>query len=161
MASSLGCPQEGMGHDAALVPGRRLTFSHQETPSTPAAGTSDPSASLTASAQVVQPEITDNGTEATTVAIRSNWRAEAADLIQIELQQKLRHDFDIVKVEPDSFLHEGQEIRYVTGIFKKGHPRIDTRRFNQIEFDIYNLLEERGFDPVPTIDYRDEGPNGD
>ena len=83
------------------------------------------------------------------MAIRSNWRAEAPDLIQIELRQKLRNDFDIVKVEPDSFFHEGQEIRYVTVIFKKGHPRIDTRRFNQIEFDIYNLLEERGFDPVP------------
>ena len=37
------------------------------------------------------------------MAIRSKWRAEAADLIQIELQQKLRNDFDIVKVEPDQY----------------------------------------------------------
>ena len=56
------------------------------------------------------------------MAIRSNWRAEAPDLIQIELRQKLRNDFDIVKVEPDSFFHEGQEIRYVTVIFKKATP---------------------------------------
>jgi hypothetical protein len=95
------------------------------------------------------------------MATRRTWWAEAPDLIQTELQNQLRNDFDIIKIEPDSFFHEGQEIRYVTGIFKKGHPRIDTRRFNQIEFDIYNLLEERGFDPVPTIDYRDEGPNGE
>lgn len=92
------------------------------------------------------------------MATKSNWKAEAPDLIQTELQNRLRDDFDVVKVEPDSFFHEGQEIRYVTVTFKKGHPRIDTRRFNQIEFAIYNLLEERGFDPVPTIDYRDEGP---
>ena len=45
------------------------------------------------------------------MAIRSNWRAEAPDLIQIELQQKLRNDFDIVKVEPDSFFHEGSVAR--------------------------------------------------
>lgn len=89
---------------------------------------------------------------------RSNWQAEAPDLIQTELKNRLRDDFDVIKVEPDSFFHDGQEIRYVTVTFKKGHPRIDARRFNQIEFAIYNLLEEKGFDPVPTIDYRDEGP---
>ena len=95
------------------------------------------------------------------MATRRKWWVEAPDLIQIELQNQLRNDFDIIKIEPDSFFHDGQEIRYVTVVFKKGHPRIDTRRFNQIEFDIYNLLEEKGFDPVPTIDYRDEGPNGE
>lgn len=94
------------------------------------------------------------------MATKGNWRAEAPDLIRVELQKKLQNDFDIVNVEPDSFFHEGQEIRYVTVTFKKGHPHIDVRRFNAIEFDIYNLLEERGFDPVPTIDYRDEGLNG-
>ncbi|MYE39920.1 MAG: hypothetical protein F4X27_06805 [Chloroflexi bacterium] len=90
---------------------------------------------------------------------RSNWQAEAPDLIQSELRNRLLGDFDVVKVEPDSFFHEGQEIRYVTVTFKRGHPRIDTPRFNQIEFAIYDLLEERGFDPVPTIDYRDEEPD--
>jgi len=90
---------------------------------------------------------------------RSNWQAEAPDLIQTELRNRLRDDFDVIKVEPDSFFHEGQEIRYVTVTFKRGHPRIDIPRFNQIEFAIYDLLEERGFDPVPTIDYRDEEPN--
>lgn len=93
------------------------------------------------------------------MATKGNWQAEAPDLIHTELRNRLRNDFDVIKVEPDSFFHEGQEIRYVTVTFKKGHPRIDTGRFNQIEFAIYNLLEERGFDPVPTIDYRDESPD--
>lgn len=94
------------------------------------------------------------------MATKSDWQVQAPDLIQTELRKRLRDDFDVIKVEPDSFFHEGQEIRYVTVTFKKGHPRIDSRQFNQIEFAIYDLLEERGFDPVPTIDYRDEGPDG-
>ncbi len=93
------------------------------------------------------------------MATKNDWRAEASDLIQVELQNRLRGDFDIINVEPDSFFFEGREIRFVTVTFKKGHPTVDVKRFDPIEFDIFNLLEERGFDPVPTIDYRDEGPS--
>ncbi len=95
------------------------------------------------------------------MATKSNWMVDAPDLIWTELQDRLHGDFDIIAVEPDSFFFEGEEIRFVTVTFKKGHPAIDVQRFDPIEFDIFNLLEERGFVPVPTVDYRDERSDGE
>ena len=87
----------------------------------------------------------------------SNWRAEAPDLIHTELQSRLPSECKIIEVEPDSFFHEGQEIRYVTVVFEGLHPCEDSRRILDIEYDIHNMLRERGFDPVPGIEYLREG----
>ena len=87
----------------------------------------------------------------------SNWRAEAPDLIRTELEKRLPSECKIIDVEPDSFFHEGEEIRYVTVHFKGLHPCEDSRRINKIELDIRHLLRERGFDPVPGIEFLREG----
>ena len=88
---------------------------------------------------------------------RSDWRAEAPDLIRKELEKRLPGECKITEVEPDSFFYEGEEVRYVTVYFKGLHPCEDTRRLLDIEYDIHNMLDKRGFDPVPSIDYLREG----
>ena len=88
---------------------------------------------------------------------KNDWRAEAPDLIQIELQDRLPSDCEIIAVEPDSFYHEGNEHRYVTVIFKGADPYDDARRLIEIEHDIHMMLWERGYDPVPGIDFLREG----
>ncbi len=91
------------------------------------------------------------------MAIGSDWRAEAPDLIRTELEKRLPSECKIIDAEPGSFFYEGEEIRYVTVIFKGLHPCEDSRRLTQIEFDIRDMLEERGFDPVPSFDFLREG----
>lgn len=88
---------------------------------------------------------------------RSDWRAEAPDLIRTELQKGLPSECKIIEVEPDSFFHEGEEFRYVTVLFKGIHPCEDIPRLLKIESVIRHLLEERGFDPPPGIEYLREG----
>ena len=90
---------------------------------------------------------------------RDAWRAEAPDLIRTELEKRLPSECRIIAVEPDSFYHEGREVRYVNVIFKGADPEEDPRRINAIEFDIYDMLWERGYDPVPGIDFLREGTN--
>ena len=85
------------------------------------------------------------------------WRKEAPDLIRTELEKKLPSECKIIAVEPDSFYYEGEEHRYVTVLFKGVHPYDDFRRINAIERGIHDMLWERGYDPVPSIDYREEG----
>ena len=91
------------------------------------------------------------------MAIGSDWRAEAPELIRAELEKRLPSECKIIGVEPDSFFHEGEEIRYVTVVFKGLHPCEDIPRLLKIESDIRHLLEDQGFDPPPGIDYLREG----
>ena len=93
------------------------------------------------------------------MTIGSDWRAEAPDLIQTELRKRLPSGCKIIEVEPDSFFHNEREIRYVTVVFEGVHPASDSQRLLDIESVIYNKLWERGFDPVPGIDYLREGKN--
>ena len=85
------------------------------------------------------------------------WRVETPDLIRTELEKRLPSECKIIAVEPDSFYHEGMEIRYVTVIFKGAHPEADPRRINAIDRDIRKMLRELGYDPVPGIDFLREG----
>ena len=87
------------------------------------------------------------------------WRVEAPDLIRKELEKRLPSECKIIAVEPDSFYHEGEEVRHVTVIFKGADPYDDFRQINAIEHDVRDMLWERGYDPVPGIDYMREGTN--
>ena len=87
------------------------------------------------------------------------WRVEAPDLIRKELEKRLPSECKIIAVEPDSFYHEGREVRYVTVIYKGASPYDDSRRLTEIEFDIRDMLRERGYDPVPGMDFLREGTN--
>ena len=87
------------------------------------------------------------------------WRVEAPPLIRAELEKRLPSECKILRVEPDSFYHEGREVRYVNVIFKGAHPYDDFHRINAIESDIYDMLWERGFDPVPGFEFIPEGTN--
>ena len=87
------------------------------------------------------------------------WRVEAPPLIRAELEKRLPSECKILRVEPDSFYHEGEEHRYVTVFFKGVNPEADSRGLNAIERDIHMMLWERGYDPVPGIDYLPEGTN--
>ena len=91
------------------------------------------------------------------MAAKCDWRAEAPDLIRTELEKGLPGECKIIDIEPDSFFHEGDEVRYVTVFFKGRHPCEDTRRLLKIESVIYNMLWERGYDPIPGIEYLREG----
>jgi hypothetical protein len=82
--------------------------------------------------------------------------SDAADMVHLELTNQLGDEFQIARVIPDSFSHEGQLFHYVTVYLKAGHPDMDPRQLTQIEVQIHNKLSERGFDPVPAIDYADE-----
>jgi hypothetical protein len=82
--------------------------------------------------------------------------SDAADMVHLELTNQLGDKFEIAQVIPDSFSHEGQLFHYVTVYLKAGHPDMDPRQLTQIEVQIHNKLSERGFDPVPAIDYADE-----
>ena len=93
------------------------------------------------------------------MATKSNWWTQAPDIVRSELQNRLPGDFKIVNVEPDSFFHEGEEFRSVIVTFKKGHPIIDFELFYRLEHDLCNLLDERGFDPVPFVEYQVDGVN--
>ena len=93
------------------------------------------------------------------MATRNAWRTEAPELIRAELEKRLPSECKIVSVEPDSFYHDGEEHRYVTVLYKGLHPAEDTRRLLEIERDIYTMLWERDYDPVPSIDYLREGTN--
>ena len=85
------------------------------------------------------------------------WRVEAPELIRAELERRLPGETRIISVEPDSFYHEGREVRYVTVLFKGASPYDDSRRLTKIEFDIRDMLWERGYDPVPSMDFLEEG----
>ncbi len=85
------------------------------------------------------------------------WRVEAPPLIRAELEKRLPSECKIIAVEPDSFYHEGREVRYVNVIFKGADPEADPRRINAIERDIRMMLWERGYDPTPGIDFLREG----
>ena len=87
------------------------------------------------------------------------WRTEAPALIKAELEKRLPSECKIIAVEPDSFYHEEREVRYVTVIFKGVDPEADPHRINAIEHDIYDMLWERGFDPVPGFEFIPEGTN--
>ena len=87
------------------------------------------------------------------------WRVEAPDLIRAELEKRLPSECKIIAVEPDSFYHEGREVRYVTVLYKGASPYDDFKRINAIERDIRMMLRERGYDPVPGIDFLPEGTN--
>ena len=87
------------------------------------------------------------------------WRVEAPDLIRAELEKRLPNECKIIAVEPDSFYHEGREVRYANVIFKGAHPYDDFHRINAINHDIRTMLRERGYDPVPGIDFLPEGTN--
>ena len=87
------------------------------------------------------------------------WRVEAPELIRAELEKRLPSECKIIAVEPDSFYHEGEEVRYVTVLFKGVDPYEDSRRLTAIEFDIRKMLWERGYDPVPSMDFLREETN--
>ena len=87
------------------------------------------------------------------------WRVEAPPLIRAELEKRLPNECKIIAVEPDSFYHEGEEVRYVTVIFKGADPYADSRRLTKIERDIRDMLWERGYDPAPSMDFLEEGTN--
>ena len=87
------------------------------------------------------------------------WRTEAPALIKAELEKRLPSECKIIAVEPDSFYHEGEEHRHVTVLFKGVHPYDDFQGINAIERDIYQILWERDFDPIPAIYYQEEGTN--
>ena len=90
---------------------------------------------------------------------RDAWRVEAPDLIKTELEKRPPAECKIVSVEPDSFYHEEEEVRYVNVLFKGAHPYGDFHRINAINHDIRMMLRERGYDPVPGIDFLPEGTN--
>ena len=90
---------------------------------------------------------------------RDVWRVEAPVLIRAELEKRLPNECKILRLEPDSFYHEGEEHRCVTVLFKGAHPEGDFQRINAIERDIYQMFWERDYDPIPSIDYQEEGTN--
>ena len=85
------------------------------------------------------------------------WRTEAPALIKAELEKRLDSECKIIAVEPDSFYHDGEEHRHVTVVFKGAHPCKDHRRLGAIQRDIYQMLWERDYDPIPAIYYQEEG----
>ena len=93
------------------------------------------------------------------MATRDAWRVETPGLIRAELEKRLPEECKIISVEPHSFYHEGEEVRYVTVLFKGADPYGDPRRLIEIEHDIFRMLWERGYDPTPGIDYLREGGN--
>ena len=50
--------------------------------------------------------------------IKDPWWTEAPELIRSELEKRLPIECKILSVDPDSFYHEGEEVRYVTVLFK-------------------------------------------
>ena len=87
------------------------------------------------------------------------WRTEAPALIKAELEKRLPSECKIIAVEPDSFYHEGEEHRCVTVFYKGAHPYDDFQRINAIDRDIYQMFWECDYDPIPSIDYQEEGTN--
>ena len=87
------------------------------------------------------------------------WRVEAPALIRTELEKRLDSGCKIIAVEPDTFYHEGEEHRYVTVLFKGVNPEGDFRRIGAIERDIYQMLGEHDYDPIPALHYQEEGTN--
>ena len=79
-----------------------------------------------------------NGGSATVT--KDAWRVEAPTLIKTELEKRLPAECKIIAVEPDSFYHEGREVRYVNVIFKGADPEAAPRRINAIEHDIRMML---------------------
>ena len=88
---------------------------------------------------------------------KNDWRAEAPDLIHTVLRDRLPSECEIIAVKPDSFYQEGEEHRFVTVTFKGADPYDDSMRLIEIEHDIHMMLWERGYDPVPGIDFLREG----
>ena len=87
------------------------------------------------------------------------WRVEAPPLIRAELEKRLPSEFKILRVEPDSFYHEGREVRYVNVIYTGADPYGDYRLLNEIDLDIYDMLWERGYYPVPGFEFQREETN--
>ena len=85
------------------------------------------------------------------------WRVEAPVLIRAELEKRLPADFKILRLEPDSFYHEGREVRYVNVIYTGADPYGDYRLLNEIDRDIHLMFWELGFDPAPGFDFIREG----
>ena len=90
---------------------------------------------------------------------RDVWRVEAPALIKAELEKRLPSETKIISLEPDSFYHEGEEHRHVIVLYKGVNPYLDSPRLSAIERDIYQILWERDFDPIPAIYYQEEGTN--
>ena len=87
------------------------------------------------------------------------WRVEAPDLIRAELEKRLPAECKIIAVEPDSFYHEEEEVRYVNVFYTGADPYGDFRLLNELDHNIYRMLWERGFDPVPGFEFQREGTN--
>ena len=87
------------------------------------------------------------------------WRVEAPALIRKELEKRLPSECKIIAVEPDSFYHEEEEVRYVNVIYTGADPYGDFRLLNELDHNIYRMLWERGFDPVPGFEFQREGTN--
>ena len=93
------------------------------------------------------------------MATRNAWRTEAPELTRAELQKRLPSETKIISFKTNSFYHEGEEHRYVTVIYKGTNPYVDSPRLSAIGRDIYQILWEHDFDPIPAIYYQEEGTN--
>ena len=89
---------------------------------------------------------------------RSDWRAEAPDLIRKELEKRLPGRVQDYRGGTRFLLLRGGGSSLCNRVLQRTlHPCEDTRRLLDIEYDIHNMLDKRGFDPVPSIDYLREG----
>ena len=85
------------------------------------------------------------------------WRTEASALIKAELEKRLPADFKILRMEPESFYYEGEEVRYVNVFFTGADPYADSHLLNEISHDITMMFWELDFDPTPGFYLKREG----
>ena len=63
-----------------------------------------------------------------TMVTKDAWRVEAPALIKTELEKRLPSEFKILRLEPESFYHEGREVRYVNVIYTGADPEAAPRK---------------------------------
>ena len=85
------------------------------------------------------------------------WRVEAPALIRKELEKRLPSEFKILRMEPESFYYEGEEVRTVNVIYTGADPYGDYRLLNEIDRDITLMFWELDFDPTPGFHLQREG----
>ena len=88
---------------------------------------------------------------------KDGWRTEASALIKAELEKRLPAEFKILRMEPESFYYEGEEVRYVNVIYTGADPYGDYRLLNEIDRDITMMFWELDFDPTPGFYFKREG----
>ena len=88
---------------------------------------------------------------------KDTWRTEAPELIRAELEKRLPGEFKILRMEPESFYYEGEEVRTVNVFYTGAEPYADVRLLIQIRRDITLMFWELDIDPTPGFEFKREG----